>query len=799
METLEALLDKIEDAYKEYKPWFQFGIPLLIYTLGVLATGIDKSEPGFSLNPFKAVMALFSKSGQSLILLLVLIPILVWMVLKMRGLQHAGMTRDEQRNLWFSDKDTYGTAELMDTTRMKKYFNCVPEKRCYEAQGDILGIKDGLVLSRPADSQHNKHMAVIGASGSMKSRAIVRNKIIGCKRRGESMVITDPKGELFRDTATWLRKSGYNVRALNLVSLEKSSGWNFMMDALGDCKNGEEIEIVDQMAHVIIQNTGGTAAGHSKDDFWDKGEQGLLKAIMLYQFYSWEEKSAPLSFAWAYKFLLENSVDQMHEKFTALNNRKPMNAATSAFNIFQKAGQTTIRESIHFGLLSRLDLFRNEHIQKIIDTDEINLELPAKEKCAYFVITPDQHSTYDFLACLFFTLLFVRLVKYADTQTSSGRCEIPVNIILDEFPNIGEIPDFPKKIATVRSRDINICILFQSLPDLTERYPAPGHFRILNNCDYIIFMGGGDPHTAEYFSERSGEATILADTTSEYHNKLDPLHFTLDQRESVGAGRRMVMTLNEIQTMAKDNPYMELIVMRDQPILQCEKFDYTRDPESQQWEVFAMSKYDPNDDFWKVQTESEQKSAKTDQKPKTSLPTKPGSEQEAPEPAAQSAASDPNPETEAVPDPEPEQPPASPGPNPEPPPAAPEQEPKAASEPPSTPPESEPDPEPPKQRSSKTFHQAQAKSEQNSMDFLKQQIEEEQAEQSKKPPAKENPPQEPPESPQDDVKHKRTPGPSKPSRQSTGHPEGNTEDSLKEYDNKHDNKGLKGTRKAPTL
>ena len=104
METLEALLDKIEDAYKEYKPWFQFGIPLLIYTLGVLATGIDKSEPGFSLNPFKAVMALFSKSGQSLILLLVLIPILVWMVLKMRGLQHAGMTRDEQRNLWFSDK-----------------------------------------------------------------------------------------------------------------------------------------------------------------------------------------------------------------------------------------------------------------------------------------------------------------------------------------------------------------------------------------------------------------------------------------------------------------------------------------------------------------------------------------------------------------------------------------------------------------------------------------------------------------------------------------------------------------------
>ena len=797
MDILEALLDKIEDTYKEYKPWFQIGIPLLVYTLGVLATGVDRSEPGFSLNPFKAVLALFSESGQSLILLLVLIPLLVWMVFKMRGLQHAGMTKDEQRNLWFSDKDTYGTAELMDTTRMKQYFSCVPERKCHEAQGDIIGVKNGLVLSRPADSRHNKHMAVIGASGSMKSRAIVRNKIIGCKRRGESMVITDPKGELFRDTAIWLRKSGYNVRALNLVSLEKSSGWNFMMDALGNCEAGEEIEIVDQMAHVIIQNTGGTAAGHSKDDFWDKGERGLLKAIMLYQFYSWQEKTAPLSFAWAYKFLLENDVDKMHEKFTELNRKKPMNAATSAFDIFLKAGDK-ICPNIHFGLLSRLDLFRNEHIQKIVNKDEINLELPAKEKCAYFVITPDQHSTYDFLACLFFTLLFVRVVKYADTKTTTGRCDIPVNLILDEFPNIGEIPDFPKKIATVRSRDVNICILFQSLPDLTERYPAPGHFRILNNCDYIIFLGGGDPNTAEYFSERSGEATILADTTSEYHNKLDPLHFTLDQRESVGAGRRMVMTLNEIQTMAKDNRDMELIVMRDQPILQCEKFDYTRDPESQQWEVFSMKDYNPNDDFWKVQTEPEQKSAKTDQKPKTSLPTKPGSEQEAPEPAAQSAASDPNPETEAVPDPEPEQPPDSPASDPEPPPAAPEQEPKAASEPPSTPPESEPDPEPPKQRSSKTFHQAQAKSEQNSMDFLKQQIEEEQAEQSKKgqtAQTKENPLQEPPESPQDAAGPRRTPGIGKPSGQHTEPFKGNTGDSTK----KHETKGLKGTKKAPTL
>lgn len=602
---------KIKKAYAEHERWFQIGIPALIYILGVLATGIDRSEPGFSLNPFKAIAALFSESGKALMILLLLTPLLIFLVYKTRSISRAGQYQDEQRNFWFSNKDTYGTAELMDDKRMHRIFNCVPVSQCDKAEGDIIGVKDGFVLSRPANSQHNKHMAGIGASGSMKSRAIVRNKILGSVRRGESIIATDPKGELFRDTAVWLRKKGYNVQTLNLVSLEKSSGWNFMADALGHCEKGEELEIVDQIAHVIIQNTGD---GKSKSDFWDKGEQGLLKAILLYQFYISELGQGPLAFSWAYTFLLNNDIKQMKTKFDALERQMPMNSATAAFNIFLKAGEGNICQNIHFGLLSRLDIFRNHEIQRIIGQDDIDLELPAKEKCAYFVITPDQHSTYDFLACLFFTLLFIRLVKYADTKTITGKCDIPVNLLLDEFPNIGEIPDFPKKIATVRSRDISICILFQSIPDLTERYPDPGHWRILGNCDYIVFLGGGDPNTANFFSERSGEATIAVDTIAEQHNKLDPLHFTLEQRESSGAGRRLVLTLNEVQTMAKNNSLTELIVARDQPILQCEKFDYTRDPESQNWEPFSMKDYDPNDPFWghnqQTQTpEQEQESA----------------------------------------------------------------------------------------------------------------------------------------------------------------------------------------------
>lgn len=596
MEKLHVQIGNIQTFCKKHRFLLAIGVPLLVYTLGVLSTGVDKTEAGFCLNPFVAIPTLFSPSGQALITLLALIPLLLWAVIKTRNAKYAGMERDD-RNFWISNKGTYGTAEFMDNYRMEKKFHCVPEKRIQEAQGDVLGIKNGLVLSRPANSYHNRNLAAFGSSGSMKSRAIVRNKIIGCKRRGESMILTDPKGELFRDTAVWLRKNGYTVRVLNLVSLDKSNGWNFMEDALQKCGEGDELEIVEQMAHVIIQNTGGTASGHQKDDFWDKGERGLLKAIMLYQYYTWKLGTNTLAFPPAYKFLLDNDVEKMAAALGSLNKKMPMNAATSYFNIFLQAGKT-VCPNIHFGLLSRLSIFTNKRIQEVTGRNEMDLELPAKEKCAYFVISPDQHSTYDFLVCLFFTLFFIRVVKFADTKTLNGMCPVAVNLILDEFPSIGEIPDFAKKMATVRSRNVNITILFQSIPQLTERYPHPTYYGILSNCDYAVFLGTTDEVTAQYISTRTGETTILVETEMESHNKFDPTHFSPEQRESSGSGKRMMLTVDEVLTMAKDDAFAAMIIMRDQPVLQCQKFDYTRDPEAREWEVFPMDSYNPYDPFW---------------------------------------------------------------------------------------------------------------------------------------------------------------------------------------------------------
>ena len=597
MDKIQEWVARLKDETKEYLPFIAIGVPLVLYALGILSTFVDKSYPGLNYNPIVAMKTLFSPHGRAMILLFIFILLAIYVVLYLRGRKTAGMIEDP-RGFFISDKGVYGTAEEMDKYRMKQKFNCVPEKEVDKAEGDIMGIKDGLCLSRPEESHHNRNVAGYGSSGSMKSRAVVRNKIIGCKRRGESMILTDPKGELFRDTAIWLRKAGYTVRVLNLVSLDKSNGWNFMEDALLNCVgNGDELEIVEQMAHVIIQNTGGTAAGHQSEDFWDKGERGLLKAIMLYQYYTWSQGTAPLAFSWAYNFLLNNDVVKMKAKFDELNRILPMNAATSFFNIFLQAGER-VCPNIHFGLLSRLSIFNNKNIQRITSSNEIDLELPATEKCAYFVISPDQHSTYDFLVCLFFTLFFIRVVKFADTKTTTGACPIAVSLILDEFPSIGEIPDFAKKMATVRSRNVNITILFQSIPQLTERYPDPLHYGILGNCDYSVFLGTTDPVTAEFISTRAGEATIMVETKMEAHNKLDPTHFTFEHRESSGAGKRMIKTVDEVLMMAKDDPFAAMIIMRDQPVLMCQKFDYTRDPASKDWEPFPMDDYDPHDPFW---------------------------------------------------------------------------------------------------------------------------------------------------------------------------------------------------------
>lgn len=205
------------------------------------------------------------------------------------------------------------------------------------------------------------------------------------------------------------------------------------------------------------------------------------------------------------------------------------------------------------------------------------MELPGKQKCAYFCITSDQDSTFDFLSSLFFSYLFIRLVRYADQN--GGRCDVDVDFICDEFPNIGVIPDFHKKISTVRSRGINISVIFQNLAQMQNRYPNDVWQEILGGCDTQLFLGCTDQLTAKYISERTGEITIDVASTQRQLSAMQIGRYTPQYRESMGLGRRKLMTMDEVLRMPLDK---ELLILRGQKVLMLDKFDYSLHPASKQ-------------------------------------------------------------------------------------------------------------------------------------------------------------------------------------------------------------------------
>ena len=250
--------------------------------------------------------------------------------------------------------------------------------------------------------------------------------------------------------------------------------------------------------------------------------------------------------------LLYMKRDNLNKLFENLDDKS---RAKQTFNLFLAAEKVQGNSILSSG--SRLALFQEKIIQTITGIDDIDLELPAKKKCAYFIIIPDQESTYDVLATLFITFLFIKLIKYADSRPN-GKCDVPVHFMLDEFPNTGEIPDFKKKEATARGRDIGMTILFQNIPQMMDRYPNNQWLEILGGCDTQIFFGCNDETTAKYYSGKTGEATIDVGTERKTLKTIRMIDYAPEENISEGQGRRLVFTPDEIthlHTPTKEDPF----------------------------------------------------------------------------------------------------------------------------------------------------------------------------------------------------------------------------------------------------
>lgn len=505
---------------KEHFWFYFFGVLAFTYLYGIVIRSFRTAlsnflngtdENIFTLNPVKCLAAVFTPQGVGVIFFLFIMHALIsgkWLHL-ITGVK---ITKDE-RNFFVSNEGSHGTSGWMTK---KERVKILESGTADELPCTILcktkdsGFSDEFAeyLGLRSDSGLNKHIIAYGATGSGKSRGFVKPlmlkmaQLLEAGKSKQSMIIVDPKAELFEQYSEFLKDCGYTVRAFNLLDMENSDGWNCIGETEGD------VDMVQSVAETIIRNT---SEDGQKADFWDKAEQNLLIALILYVQSMRDPVTNELlliherSLGTIYKILSSESAKSLDAKFQRLPLDHP---ARGPYGIFKQAA-SNLWGNVFIGLGSRMNVFQNKLVDKITKYHEIDLELPGKQPCAYFCIISATDTAYEFLSSLFFSMLFKKLSDYARKHGDErGRLPVEVNFVMDEFCNVGKLLDFKKTISVVRGYGINCQIIVQSIAQLSDRYPVKEWEEIVGNCDTQLVLGCNDMMTSEYISKRCGSVTI---------------------------------------------------------------------------------------------------------------------------------------------------------------------------------------------------------------------------------------------------------------------------------------------------
>ena len=403
-------------------------------------------------------------------------------------------------------------------------------------QYTVLNNRKGIILAEdnylPVDKRGNVNVLVVGGSGSGKSASY---SIPNAYQQLGSYVFTDPKGELYDRTAGYLRSNGYEIKVLNLVRPQYSDGYNPLMHI------SSEID-VDVIANTIVK--GQKSDGGGSDPFWDDSAEMLLKALIYYLMATRPEEEQNLaSCAELVRAANSNGGSNL---LTELISKLPYDhPARMNYKSIEIAPEKTY-SSILSTLQSKLGKFDSKEIAELTSTDTINFNDIGNKKTAVYVISSDTHTAYDFLLTIFFSQMIQQLYNYADDN--GGKLRVPTYFILDEFANIGKIPDFDKKISTSRSRKISFSVILQNLDQLEAIYEK-SYETIIGNCDTHLFLGSNSYKTVEYFSKALGEKTIDRENISVNRDKQ---HHKTGTSDSDQVMARALMTPDELRRLDND-------------------------------------------------------------------------------------------------------------------------------------------------------------------------------------------------------------------------------------------------------
>ena len=403
-------------------------------------------------------------------------------------------------------------------------------------QYSILSKNKGIILAQnnylPVDKRGNVNVLVVGGSGSGKSASY---SIPNAYQMLGSYVFTDPKGELYDKTAGYLRKNGYEIKVLNLVNPANSDGYNPLMHI------NSEID-VDVIANTIVK--GQKSESGNSDPYWDDMAEMLLKALIYYLIAVRPEEEQNL--ASCSELVRAANTNGGSNLLTELMNQLPYDhPARMNYKSIEIAPEKTYG-SILSSLQSKLGKFDSKEIAEVTSTDTIDFEEIGSKKTAVYVISSDTHKAYDFLLTIFFSQMIQQLYDFADKN--GGKLKMPTFFILDEFANIGQIPDFDKKISTSRSRGISFSVILQNLDQLEAVYEK-SYETIMGNCDTHVFLGSNSYKTVEYFSKALGEKTITRESISVNRDKQFHRQGYSDSDQVMA---RALMTPDELRRMDND-------------------------------------------------------------------------------------------------------------------------------------------------------------------------------------------------------------------------------------------------------
>ena len=409
--------------------------------------------------------------------------------------------------------------------------------------------------------RRNLNTLVCGGSGAGKTRFYCKPNLM---QANTSFVILDPKGEIVRDVGSLLEAKGYDIKILDLISMEKSHCYNPFVYLRSD-------NDIQRLITNLFKST--TPKGsQSNDPFWDTAASMLLLALVFYLHYEAPEDEQ--NFAMVMEMLRAGAIEDEEEPrpspldnlFSELEYESPEHIAVKYYHSYHSGSAKTLK-SIQITLAARLEKFNLESLASLTSTDELELNTLGDRKTALFALIPDNDTSFNFLVSILYTQLFQQLFYSAD-HIHGGSLPVPVHFLMDEFANVSLPDDFDKILSVMRSRGVSVSIILQNLAQLKALFEKQWE-SIVGNCDEFLYLGGNEQSTHKYVSELLGKSTIDTNTYGKSEGKSGSYstNYQISGRE--------LLTPDEVRML--DNRYAILFIRGERPVLDL-KYDILKHP-----------------------------------------------------------------------------------------------------------------------------------------------------------------------------------------------------------------------------